>query len=407
MQPEKIHDFGSCQLIFGLKWQPLSGQLNTQQIKHMSKQQKAKAWVVAGHTFMSLGLSSSRKPNKKAVYAAAVCYAFLYPKGWHASIYQLNEQQYWLAVVHEGTPMSLGDVLFDDEQTAQAALLALTQQYPELPYTEQVHALNDFLALIATHSLQKATLHFVSASSWRLVLLGCLLLGALYWWHREPEPEQVLTTAPEVDSYLAVWQQKKPLPHGKAALKQLLKAWEQIPLQLQDWQLHSAQCDGNQTAEYWLCQMRYDAVSQMATVQQVESLLPVGWRIQDSSMQSVVLEHRIDFPHVGSQWRSAEQVRLQLLSQLQHIRPAFSVLSLADPSVLASGARMTASSRYAPIFSQSLRFEGPLRSFVLLLDLDEALHWQRFALTYQPQRQPSLKSSALQVSLQGVIYVRN
>lgn len=404
MLQEKIYDFGSQHLIFGLKWQPISGQVKPQHIKLITKRQKAKAWVIAGQTFMSLGLSYSRSPNKTSIYAAAVCYAFLYPKGWHASIYQLNEGLYWLAVVHEGTPMSLGDVLFDDEKAAQAALQSLAQQYPELSYAEQVSALADFLALIATHALQKATLHPVRTLSWRPLFLFCVALGALYWWRIEPTPVAV-AAEPEVDPYLLVWQQKKLQTNGKDALRQLLLSWEKIPLQLQDWQLQRVNCEVRKAAEHWACQVHYGAMNHQATAMQIESLLPENWQIKEVTMQSVVLENRIDFLSARGGWRSAEQVRLQLLSQLQPIRPAFSALTLGEPSVLTLG--IPTQSQYTPIFSQVLRFEGPLRSLPLLVDLDEKLHWQQVSLTHQPQRQASLKSSALQASLRGVVYVRD
>lgn len=403
MSAEKIYSFGAQQLVFGLRWQPLSGH-SLQQIKQITKKQKAKSWVVAGHTFMNLGLSYSRKPNKTAIYAAAVCYAFLYPKGWHANIYQLNDGQYWLAVVHEGTPMSLGDVLFDNEKEAQAALLSLAQQYPELSSTDQVLFLADFLTLIATHSLQKALLNPVRAKSWHPLLLCFFALGALYWWRFEPAPV-VVAAEPEVDPYLVVWQQKNRQSNSKDALRQLILSWEQIPLRLQDWQLKSVNCEVKNASEYWQCEMKYDAVSHKATALQIESLLPENWHLKEVSLQSVLLQNRIGFLSNPSQWRSAEQIRLQLLSQLQQIRPAFNTLNLAEPAPLLQG--IAAPSHYSPIFSQGLRFEGPLRSLSLLVNLDEALHWQKVSLTYQPQRQPSLKSSALQASLQGVIYVRD
>lgn len=403
MRLEKLYPFGEKQLVFGLEWQPLLDQAGPQQAALMAKQHKAKAWVIAGHTFMNIGLSYSPRSAKKVIYAAAACYALLHPKGWYASIYQLEDEVYWLAVVHEGTPMSLGDRLFSSEQEAQTALLALAERYSDLSYTDHVISLADFLTLIATHTLQKNQLQSLRFRFWRPFLLSCAALSAMYWLQFEPAPE-VAAAIPDLDPYLEEWQQRKIQPNGKDALRQLILSWEHIPLRLQDWQLQSINCEAQTVSASWDCEMRYGAMTDMATAMQLQSVLPASWHLKEVGLQSILVGQQIDFMSTSHQWRNTEQVRLYLLSQLQHIRPAFSRLSLAEPIPLRSG---VPPSRYAPIFSQGLSFEGPLRSLALLMSLDEALDWQRVSLTYQPQRQPSLKSSALQASIQGVIYVRD
>lgn len=405
MKQEMLHSFGAQQLLFGLHWQPIVGQASPQKAKLIARKQKAKAWVMAGHTFINVGLSYKSVSRKKVIYAAAVCYALLHPKGWHAAIYQLNSNTYWLAVAHEGTPMSLGDVLFANEQDALDALTRLTHQYPELISTPQIIALANFLALVSTHALQKTTLHPLRAPSWRPLVFMVCVLGALYWWRLEPAPVVQAAPVPEVDPYFQYWQQNKIQPNGKDALRKLIFSWHSIPLRLQDWQLQTVRCEAESRAPRWICEMHYTPLVETASVAQLEPILPKDWQIKQLSMQSAVLKNYIDFVGASSGWRTAQQVQLDLLSQLQHVRPAFSALRLAEPSALAQG--VNHSSNYSPIFAQRLNFEGPLRSLPLLVDLDDALHWHRVSLIHKPQRTPSLKSSALQVSAQGVIYVRD
>lgn len=403
MPQEYLYVFGDKKLVLGLQWRPVVGQVSVQQAKLLAKQQRAKQWVIAGHGFFAVGLSYRRLASKKNTFSAAACYALLYPKGWHAAIYKLNDELYWVAAAHEGTPMSRGDKLFSSAEQAQAELVKLKRQHAEIQHAAAPIAISDFAALVATHALQKALLQTRRTLPWGLVLLGALALSLLAWQQLDPAPVEAAVIAPDIDPYLQHWQQKNIRPNGKAALLQLVSAWEQTPIELKGWQLKEIRCDV--AAQHWLCDYQYTAQAETATTLELDQMLPVGWEIKELTMQQAWLQASIPFIASGGHWLSAEQVRLQLLSQLQPIRPAFSALRLAEPINLLP--HVVASHTYSPIFSQALYFEGPLRSLVLLADLDEALHWQRASLLYKPQAQAALKSSALQVTLQGVVYVRD
>lgn len=403
MSQEYLQIFGDKKLLFGLQWQSIVGQVAPANTKLLAKQQRAKQWVISGQTFFTLGLSFRRGSRKKDMYSAAACHALLYPKGWHASIYKISNDLYWLAAVHEGTPLRLGDKLFTDKAQAQLVLSQLITEYSVSKYHIEPVAMADFLALISTHTLQKAALQQVRPVVWRPVFVLFGLACAWAWWQFETMPVEAAVALPEVDPYLAYWEKKQFSLNGNDAVLQLIRSWEQIPLMLKGWQLQEVVCDSD--LQHWLCNYQYKASTDTTTTLDLESVLPQGWHSNGVNMQSASFQHQINFSINSGYWRSAEQVRLQLLSQLQSIRPAFSVLKLAEPkSVLP---RLTTPSTYSPIFSQQLHFEGPLRSFVFLADFDEPLHWQRAVLQYRPQVDPSLKSSALHVKLQGVVYVRD
>lgn len=404
MQHEHLHVFGDKKLLMGMQWQPVVGQVSMQQAKLLAKQRRAKQWVVAGHGFLAVGLSYKRVAVKKSTFSAAICHALLYPKGWHATIYKLRDDLYWLAAVHEGTPMSRGDKLFTNQAQALAVLTAIKEQYTELNSSQEIIDINDFLALVATHTLKKALLHSIRTSLLKpMVLLGLFVVW-LGWWQFEPTPVEAASVTPDVDPYLQGWQQKNISPNGKEALVQLVRAWEQTPIELKGWQLKEIRCDA--ALQHWFCEYQYAAQAETATTVGLDQILPAGWGIKALNMQQAWLQVRIPFTPIGGHWLSAEQVRLQLLSQLQPIRPAFSALRLADPVVLLPQIAV-GSSTHTPIYSQTLYFEGPMRSLALLMKMDEALHWEKASLHYKPQAQASLKGSVFQVNLQGVVYVRD
>lgn len=404
MQHEHLHVFGDKKLLMGMQWQPVVGQVSMQQAKLLAKQRRAKQWVVAGHGFLAVGLSYKRVAVKKSTFSAAICHALLYPKGWHATIYKLRDDLYWLAAVHEGTPMSRGDKLFTNQAQALAVLTAIKEQYSELSSSQEIIDINDFFALVATHTLKKALLHSIRTSLLRPVGLLGLVVVWLGWWQFEPTPVEAASVTPDVDPYLQYWQQKNISPNGKEALVQLVRAWEQTPIELKGWQLKEIRCDA--ALQQWLCNYQYAAQTETVTTLDLDQMLPAGWEIKELTMQQAWLQASIPFVASGGHWLSAEQVRLQLLSQLQPIRPAFSALRLADPVVLLPQIAV-GSSTHTPIYSQTLYFEGPMRSLALLMKMDEALHWKKASLHYKPQAQASLKGSVFQVNLQGVVYVRD
>lgn len=402
MQINYLHPFGTKALLFGLRWQPVVGHMGAAQSKLQAKHHQAKYWVLAGQTFMALGLTTQLRSTKKELYAAAVCYALIYPKGMHATIYKIHDSLYWLAASHDGTPISKADRLYSDLNTVQSALDALVLQYPDLQYSHEIYAITDFLTTLSTRSLQTSMMHTMRLPLWRPAVLLLLLVLGFYGWQWGTEPVEAAYIEPEQDQYLAYWE-KNIKPNGKEALQQLLDSWAHIPLDIAKWQLQEVRCDAEQN--HWLCIYRYDAQTETASALDLETRLPNNWQVKEINMRQAWLQQQVGFVVGTSRWRSAEQLRLQLLSQLQSIRPAFSTLRLTDPLPLQPN--LSPSAVYKPIYYQTLHFESPLRSLALLRDFDDALHWKQAILYYRPKASATLKNSALQASLQGVVYVRD
>ena len=405
-----VYESADKSFVFGLYWQPVVGTVTTQQARLLAKQRKNKQWVIAGQHFFAVGLATQRARSKKhtGVFSAAACHALLHPKGWRAAIYRVEQSVYWLAVVQEGTPMSVGDKLFSSSEQAQAVLKRIKEQYTALEGDFEVLAIHDFMSLVNTHDVEKAALQKVKQSLLQPVLYSLPLLLAVIWWQIESHPVEAAVVIPDVDPYLQYWQQRGLQPNGSAALQELLTAWKHIPIDLSGWQFKTVQCDAQR--QQWHCTYEYRAQNEKATTLGLDEGLPEAWQVKSVQLDKAWLQAVIPFEVGQAKWLSAEQVRLRLLSQLQPMRPAFTALRLGEPVALLSAAAVSTKSKaqqYSPIYSQSLYFDGPMRSMALLQNGEEALHWQRARLDHNPNAQVALKGSALQMNLQGVVYVRH
>lgn len=405
MQTELLHVFSDKNWAFGLVWLPVVGQMTKASAQQLCKQKKAQSWLIAGNTFLCVGLSVHRPSTKKTVYAAAVCYALLYPRGQHAAIYKITDAVFWVIAVQEGTPISQSDVLYRSELDAQQALESLISQYTELNCVLEVLPITGLLGSAISRPLTKALMQPLRQNHWKLVAACSLLVLLSYGWHLQAPEAEASEPLPEPDLYAEYWAKKKIVATNQDALLSLLQHWQSMPLFMAQWRLVSVDC---QVIEIkWQCQHQYIPVVETAAILDFEAMLPQFWTLKEATLQKIIVQSSVDLNTVAlAAWQSSQQVNLPLLSQLQPIRPAFKSIKLADPKPLFAKS-VNPASTFSPIFSQDLNFDGPLRSIVLLLDLDEHVYWKKAALAYFPQAKAALKTSALQVSLQGVIYVRD
>lgn len=408
MQNEYLYLSGERTFLFGLHWQPVVGHISTQQARQVCKYKKAKGWVIAGQTFFSIGLTNQRLKVKKNIYVAAVCYATLYPRGLHAAIYKIDDTHFWLIAVQEGTPIQQSDKLYPNSHEAQTALFLLAEKYAQMNYVSDALPLSNLLGSLAPRSIPKALIQSYTTKRWQILAVLIMLLGGVYvygWQWRVPAVEAAVVE-PEIDPYLQHWNNQSISAHNHAALHSLLTHWHHMPLYLAQWRLDQIECVA--LTKKWQCQHSYTPLTAMATVMDFERVLPDLWAITDVSLQKITVKSVAEI-ELSAQpiWRSKEKVNLQLLSQLQHIRSAFTNLKITEPQSLLSRAPVLTNPSFSAIFSQKLYFQGPLRSLVLLSDFDDALYWKKASLKYIPQAKPSLKNSMLQADLQGVIYVRD
>ena len=395
------------QWVFGLSWHPLLGDTSAQHIKLLCKQYKAMSWVVVGSHFMALGLSQQPFKKDHRFISAAGCFALLYPQGSHATVMQISDQLYWLAACHEGTPISHADQLFSSMQQAQQQVELLKQQYVHLVTQECSF---DCLQTALTHKsaaslyLQRAK----PAKGRRLIVF--LLMGLLfvaYGWQQyfQPPLSAAHTEELAVDPYIEKWQQQPPIASNQQALLALWQHWLQLPLHLEQWQLAQVQCEIQ--THFWLCEHWYKPRTENARLGGFTDQLPQGWTLKHTDLQSIQTTAHVHFNTLSAaEWHASALIRTRLVEQLQQIRPALADIKLANPQrwplVVA-----TTDTAFAPVFEQPLYLHAPLRSVVLLMDLDASVYWRKASLSIHPQTKASLKQSALQAQLHGVFYVRD
>lgn len=406
MYLDYFHTSADKTLLFAVHWQPVLGQVTTQQIRQLCKYKKAKGWVIGGQNFLSIGLTKKRLSIKKEIYAAAICYALVYPRGLHATIYKIDDAHFWLIAVQEGTPIKQSDKLYATLDEAKNALILLIDQYPELNCVFEPFPIDNLLASLASRPILKALMKSYTTKKWKLFALIIVILGGVCGWQWQAPTVEAAVIEPEVDPYLQYWNTQAIAAHNHVALHGLLEHWHHMPLYMAKWRLDQVDCVT--LTKKWQCQHLYVPLTPTATVMGFERVLPDSWSITDVNLQKISVKSEVEIDSkLSATWRSREQVNMQLLSQLQHIRSAFINLKITDPQLLLTKAPLVTNPTFTSIFSQKLHFQGPLRSLVLLRDFDEALYWRKASLKYIPNAKTSLKNSALQANLQGVIYVRD
>lgn len=416
MSHEHIHVCSHYQLVFGLRWFPILGASSTQQARVLSKQYRARASVLTGRHFMCLGLSQKELKQKTIRLSAAVCFAYLFPRGVHAAIYQLADQLYWLVVVHEGTPVRQGDVVFHSLDQAQQRAQEFKSHYSTLVLQGEALSIQALLPLINPRIRVKAQLKPLRHRSWAWATVLIASLGGLYWSYTPRvsvaaiEPSVVIT-----DPYLTYWEQQSRPASNQKALQALLHHWQQLPLSLAQWELATSLCQIQQNG--WHCVHEFKPATETATVVDFQQERPAHWTVTQANLQRIQTQVVIAFNSTEPRlWHSSSTHQQQFLAQLQRLKPAFQNMNLADPVLYGKHVLEkkrthdfmdTQFTQPQPIFEQSLNLQGPLRSAMLLLDFDDRFYWEKASLTVNKKIKASLKHSVLQAQLNGVTYVRN
>ncbi|MEZ2721575.1 type 4b pilus protein PilO2 [Paenalcaligenes hominis] len=416
MSHEHIHVCSHYQLVFGLRWFPILGASSTQQARVLSKQYRARASVLIGRHFMCLGLSQKELKQKTTRLSAAVCFAYLFPRGVHAAIYQLADQLYWLVVVHEGTPIRQGDLLFQSLDQAQQRAQEFKKHYSTLVLQAEARSIQALLPLINPRIRVKAQLKPLRHRSWAWVGLLIVGLGSFYWSYT-PRVSVAAIEPPVVipDPYITYWEQQRRPASNQKALQALLQHWQQLPLSVAQWDLTTSSCQVQREA--WHCAHEFKPATETATVVDFQQNRPEPWAVTQANLQRIQVQVAIAFNSTETRlWHSSHTHQHQFLAQLQRLKPAFQNMTLKDPVLYGKQAleknrtQTLTDSQLAqpqPIFEQALSLQGPLRSTALLLDFDDRFYWEKASLTVNRKIKPSLKHSVLETQLNGVTYVRN
>lgn len=407
MSQEYVQPCGSYQLVFGLRWFPVLGASATQQARVLSKRHRAKAWVVAGRHFSSVGLSTSSLSAKTPHVSAAVCFATLFPRGVHAAIYQLTVGRYWLIAAHEGTPLRHGDMVFDSVEQAQQRVQKLAVHHTTLVLQPEVLSIQALIPLLTQHMRLKAQVQPIRQRRWAWVAGMSLAVSLAYWSYVPRVSVAAVDPTPVFDPYQHHWeQQARPASHY-VALQALLEHWQQLPLAVAAWRLVDSNCQIQKVV--WQCVHTFKPTTESANVLDFQQSQPSDWHMVQADLQRIQVQAQVGFQSAEPRrWRASQALQADLLAKLQSIKPAFQTIKLQEPvRYLPKNAAVVASPEVRPIFEQSLSLQAPLRSLALLLDFDEHVYWEKASFVVNPKAKATLKQSAVQVQLHGVTYARD
>jgi hypothetical protein len=248
-----------------------------------------------------------------------------------------------------------------------------------------------------------------------LALVLTLLLPRLWTALQRPTPAQ--PAARPVDAAQA-WQQavaisaQQRVLHESRGYAGLLEALYRVPVMMGGWALSRAEClpGGSQ----WQCHALYGRRHAGASNDTLMSHLPEGWRVEFISMEQARAVWNVaesNAPLLGRLLKATADNDRQWLSQLQALSAAFSRVSVGPSVPLAlvpptdREGRPVARPAGQPVYvSRTFQLTGPLRSGSLLTPLAASMSWTRVKLSLHDTAVPSLKSSRLVLTLEGVLY---
>jgi hypothetical protein len=116
-------------------------------------------------------------------------------------------------------------------------------------------------------------------------------------------------------------------------------------------------------------------------------------------------------PLLAGHLKTSSDNERELFSSLQAIRPVFDRMQLGKPALVPVGAPVDGQGRtlsrppgMVAYLTRPVQFSGPLRSGGMLLPHAASIAWSKAVLTLHDVEQPGLKTSGLNLSLQGVLY---
>ncbi|WP_353146728.1 hypothetical protein [Pollutimonas bauzanensis] len=418
----------SATLVFGLEWLPLLGGKAERTGLRLARQHKATQMVLAGETAGSVGITAvktSRSQRKASLYSAAQNLAHLFPTGTVALVLELEQVGYWLVAVHEGAVVARTDRLYRCVEDTEPVLDELRQAYPQFLLLGS-HGAPDQPALAAIEAACSTQSRLRVLSRWApvlpwpvqgfvLVLVLVLLipkLGTVLASKRQARvpvanvnPVQAWKRAVEQAAHGRV-------VHGARGTRALLDELYELPIHINGWVLLQTECAAQ--LSQWRCQARYERRDMQASNSQFLAGSPKHWTVEFISMEQA--QPVWDIPGHGAgllaqQLKTSLQNERDLFSALQAIKPAFSQMQVGKPAPLHVAAPQDDSGQPLPRppglahhLSRPIQLGGPLRSASLLLPYTASMQWNKAVLSLRNIDNPGLKSSSLNLSLQGVLY---
>ncbi|RTZ41050.1 hypothetical protein EKL30_15280 [Candidimonas sp. SYP-B2681] len=423
-----IIPLSSTNLVFGLEWLPLLGGRADRTGLRLARLHRATHMVLAGDSAGSVGvvtLKSERQHRKKPFHSAAQNVAQLFATGTIALLLDLERVGFWLVAVHEGAVIARTDRLYRSRNDAGKVLEELHQAYPQIvllgsPEAPDLPDLDALEAASSAHSQLFGVGRWNSLLPWPvqcfvLALLLVLLIPRV--WQFFQRDTVAASSVQAADPRLA-WQNAiersahNHFVHGIQGTRVLLDTLYELPTRVSGWNLRQAEC--LMKIRQWQCQARYERLGIEASNSEFLAQVPAGWSVDFVSLDRAQPSWHIDFygaPLSAVHLKTSANNERDLFSALQAIRPAFGHIQIGKPTALsvsvpvdANGKPLLRPREVLHYFTRRMQVNGPLRSGSLLLPHTASVAWNKVALTVQNIETPGLKSSSLNLSLEGVLY---
>jgi hypothetical protein len=405
-------------LVFALRWFPVVGSRIDRLARRKAHEACATHYVQGGTNAVAVGCARLRGCRK--YYAAAQCFARIYPHGTVAGLLRLSESRTWLVASQDGAVMTRTDRIYPTVLLATQALEELDRRHPGLVHSVRHLVLSDLVAALdASTALRRLRLTFARLTvSLRggVGLIALVLSLPLLWhlWRGEPPLQQDGGPLDAAQAWRhAVATATKPIAlHKPKLLSRIFDALKALPLVLNGWSLRTAQCRFQ--GERWFCRASYARTSPDATNARFIAKLPTTVQVHFNNLDeaditwSVISAVQPLDPTILAPAAHTDQV---FASALQRVQPMFSRIALGTPTHLSILPPRDEQGRWLPapqdlprIQQRTISVAGPLRSFSLLPYESMAMSWTEVALVVQATRAPSVIESPLMVQLQGNIY---
>jgi len=428
-----IH-FRDVALVFGLQWFPLLGGSALKTVRRRARQFKATHFVLAGDPAPAVGLAGlSRQVMRSgaASFSAAQSVAGLHTGGTASFTLSVGPGKWWFVGVHEGAVIARTDIFAANPQEFDALVQDLRRSYPRMLCFGPTGSAPDF-TFDDLARMQVSGARLQAASVWRhhrfalsgrrgpfIGLLCVLLLLALavWWWMSSRSDDRTAAQRRQVQAFTA-WDKAQHAVlqaihiHGVVGSQLLLKELYQVKVDPGGWRLTQVDCRAR--ANVWRCEAYFKRDQAGADSRSIRLALGASSKIRFIGVDAAVKEWSfsasglpLDNLHVAS----ASDNDADWLSAVQRVRQAFARIHVARPSMLViqpphdKQGQLFIRPVGLPTYQvRSLRFDGPLRSFGLLLADMQDIRWSRVQLKRSNAVQPTVARSELELFMQGELY---
>lgn len=416
-----VRNTGNINLIFCLDWFALIGENSLKEINKIAKNYKASHICLDQNNSASGGLAFI---DKKAYYSAAQLFAQSHVNETIAIVLQLDVNQWWLVAAQKGSVITLSDKIFDSKDQAQQHILGLQTSYTDLEVV-YVNNVDEFLNKIASNknsaALIQATNHKVRRTLGFALMLFVLL--CVVWWSVsflngfKSNNKANLTNIDIEQSWdfaLKAATNSHNL-HDAKALIGILQNIYSIPVAIQGWLLNDAQCSF--VHDYWHCSANYYRNHILANNKSLVAAIPSDWQISFTPLDQARVSWKINNNIVNvlnADLKTTKHNEVFLFSELQKIKLALPKISIQAPKAIEitaptddKGLALPKPAGLPNFFVRDFQIKAPLRSLSLLLLHTQGIAWKKIALVMQSNLKPSLTASAINVTLDGVLYEKD